>query len=122
MGKLFWMIAAGAAGYYGFRRLQRLERDIRHEVGREGEVQGSGAVDPEDSRPKTARKPKVAPPSLEEQITRRVTENPAILQTELYTVFPEENRRTLQEMLRKMEREGGLKRTKEGGTYRLFPA
>lgn len=130
MGWLMWVFALGVvvACYYGYRRLQALEREIRREIAGEGhgETPEGGEA---QSRVKAEAQPSAvpAPPSaegalaLKEQVLKRVQERPEMLQTELYALFPKENRRALQELLKKMDREGALLRTREGGTYRLHP-
>jgi len=120
MGKILWMIVAGAAGYLGYRKLQNMERGIRSEIARGGEGRTSAVADLKTPSGGTVMAGTQS--TLEERIVRRVTETPGILQTELYMLFPEENRRILQEALKTMAKEGGLKRKREGATFKLFPA
>ena len=54
------------------------------------------------------------------QILDKVCRIPGILQTELYSMFPDENRKNLQATLLQMDRDGKLRREREGSSYRLF--
>ncbi|WP_321531014.1 hypothetical protein [uncultured Desulfuromonas sp.] len=55
------------------------------------------------------------------RVLQRVMEQPGILQTEIYGLFPKENRKHLQATLLQLDKENVLRREKEGNTYRLFP-
>ncbi|MFN2257190.1 MAG: hypothetical protein ABR516_01780 [Desulfuromonadaceae bacterium] len=57
---------------------------------------------------------------LDAQIIDLVSRTPGILQTELYSSFPDEKRKTLQAVLLQMDRDGALQREREGSSYRLF--
>jgi hypothetical protein len=45
-----------------------------------------------------------------------------MLQTELYELFPGEERKQLQALLLKMDRNGVIRREKKENSYRVFPA
>jgi len=55
------------------------------------------------------------------RVLQRVMEQPGIMQTEIYGLFPKENRKHLQATLLQLDKENVLRREKEGNTYRLFP-
>ncbi|MCD6525479.1 MAG: hypothetical protein J7K75_00600, partial [Desulfuromonas sp.] len=55
------------------------------------------------------------------RVLQRVMEQPGIIQTEIYAMFPRENRKHLQATLLQLDKENVLKREKEGNTYRLYP-
>ncbi|OQY18759.1 MAG: hypothetical protein B6I36_06195 [Desulfobacteraceae bacterium 4572_35.1] len=55
------------------------------------------------------------------RVLHRVMENPGILQTEMYKLFPRENRKHLQTTLLQLDKDKVLLREKDGNTYRLFP-
>ena len=122
MGPIFWAFLAGigVAGYYGYRKLHAMEQELRREVAEEKweseEEEGESTGPPLTPQPETA-----GANALKERLLERVREQPGILQTDLYGLYPEENRRTLQELLRKLDREGRVARTKEKGSYRLYP-
>ena len=44
-----------------------------------------------------------------------------MLQTEIYKLFPHENRKHLQATLLQLDKEKVLRREKQGNSYRLFP-
>lgn len=126
MGVFLWALAVGVgyAGYRGYRKLQAIEEDLRQEVaggsllGKEAKTGGEVVEKPAVvTRPESVE----SPANLEARILRRVKEQPGILQTEIYGLFPGEKRRLLQEHLKGMDRAGVLKRVKEGGTYKLLP-
>jgi len=127
MGFGFLVVAGGlAAGcYYGYRKLQRVEQEIREEL----RAKGLAAEDepaPAPSKP-AVTPPRPAPPSpspapggsLEAQVVACLETSPGMLQTELYARFPESERKALQAVLLKMDKAGTLRRTKEKSTYRL---
>lgn len=60
------------------------------------------------------------PDALETQIVALVTRTPGILQTDIYSKFPHENRKNLQAVLLQMDKDGALRREREGSTYRIF--
>jgi len=127
------MVAAGAvaAGFYGYRRLQSIEKEIRSDitaVSANREAEGRAAE--ESVPPVAAVRREVAtekkPPSgtgfsLDDRLREAVRKEPGILQTSLYERFPEVKVRVLQQTLLKMDREGRLRRTSEGGSYALYP-
>lgn len=127
MGFGFFIVAAGAAAgcYYGYRKLQQIEADIREEL----RVKGLAPDQDESAAPPTTLKTvtkvatprvkKAEPASLEDQIISLVTANPGMLQTELYTHFSDSERKALQAELLKMDKAGSIKRSKEKSTYRL---
>jgi len=134
MGFGFFVVAGGlAAGcYYGYRKLQRVEMEIRDELRAKGL-----AADQDDAPPAAKEKPVTSKPvtpiqetsqksavegSLEERILAKVKENPGVFQTELYKQFPDGERKAVQAELLKMDKAGTLRRTKEKGTYRLESA
>jgi len=55
------------------------------------------------------------------RVLQRVMEQPGIMQTEIYGLFPKENRKHLQATLLQLDKEKVLRREKEGNSYRLFP-
>jgi len=59
---------------------------------------------------------------LHADIVALVARTPGMLQVEIYANFPNENRKSLQAVLLRMDRSGALKRVREGSSYRLFVA
>lgn len=128
MGLTFFVATAGlvVAGYFGYRKLQNIEDEIRSELESRDEHQKSEAGKAAELKP--SEKP--AAPSQAEEVPdeqpealmlERVRQSPGILQTEIYDAFASRGRKELQEMLLKMDREGRVRREKKGNTYRLFP-
>ena len=117
----FWtaMLAGTAAGFYGYRRLRQMEQDIRREIG-----QGTGGRRMAPAAPKpapaVATKAPPAAPSLQERLLQALKDRPGRLQTEFYPEFPQEDRRTLQDLLARMEQEGRIRRERERSTYRIY--
>ncbi|PLY07391.1 MAG: hypothetical protein C0624_03620 [Desulfuromonas sp.] len=130
MGFGWFVVVSGAAAgcYYGYRKLQRIEEEIREEISAKGlaadeEVSPAAKEQPGTPPPVTpnnnlAEKP-VAAGSMEERILAEVKAQPEILQTELYKKFADSERKALQAALLKMDKAGALKRAKEKSTYRL---
>jgi len=125
MGFGVMVVAAGVAAgcYWGYRRLLKIEDEIRVELEEKGLTAEEGPSEakgtpPEKLQPTT---PPATPAetSLEERILEKVRAHAGLLQTELYPHFPDGERKALQSALLKMDRAGVLKRTKEKGTYRL---
>lgn len=54
------------------------------------------------------------------RLVQRISQKPGLRQTELYRQFPRENRKNLQAALLQLDREGAIRRQKEGSSYRLF--
>ena len=125
MGFGFFVIAAGAAAgcYYGYRKLQQIEADIREELRGKGLAPDQGDSSPEQPPETPEKKPQPKPPtvrSLEDQILSLVRDKPGMLQTDLYGHFQESERKAVQAMLLKMHKAGVLKREKEKSTYKLL--
>jgi len=119
MGILFWafVVGAGTAGYLSYRKLRVMEDEIRSEVAA-GEPSGERRAETEEG----AFSPEASGSGdLEGRIRTLVAEEPGMLQTDLYSHLATERKRTLQDLLREMDRDGRLKRVREKGTYRLFP-
>lgn len=140
-----WILLVGViagALYYGYLRLQQIERELREEMAatarqktREQPLQGGGKPKPEPKpEPKPVKKGKgtkvkaspegggpSASATLKEQVVEVVAGNPGMKQVELYEGFPKENRRKLQQVLQSLAAEGRIRREPEKNSYRLFP-
>lgn len=123
----FWLAAAGgmAAGYGWFQWFQRsIDGKMRRDIGApvtpgvgQRPNQAASAAPP---APEATAAKSLSGTSLQtESILLAVREHPGILQTELYSRFPGESRRVLQDLLLQLDREGSLRREREGNTYRL---
>ena len=139
MGWIGWGVLAAvvAGGYWGYRRLNGLEEEIRREIEAEnapppeappakapppaGEAGGRSEPGAEVSR-QAPEGEGTAPLNLaEERLLRLIREQPGVLQTELYQRLPEIGRRLLQEQLLAMDKAGRVRRERERGTYRVYP-
>ena len=133
LGMLVLIAGAAAAGYYGVRRLKDIEREIRDESRPSPQSSPAVAVKvtevkpvvPKSAPPKAAARPKPAPAgpekSLEEKLLQKVNQNSGLLQTDLYDLFPDQDRKAMQALLLKMTKEGAISREKEKSTFRVFP-
>ncbi|NIQ93719.1 MAG: hypothetical protein GWN87_05560 [Desulfuromonadales bacterium] len=129
MGLTFFVATAGlvVAGYLGYRKLQKIEDEIREEVDARDtpkeETGGGGgtpaAAEPAD-RPEASRES--SGQSLEALLLDQISRQPGMLQTALYEAFADHDRKQLQSMLLKLDREGRVRREKKGSTYQLYPA
>ena len=129
MGFGFFVVvaAAVAGGYYGYRKLQQIEEDIRSEIAAKGLADDQPQAAPPSPKvePATASAETVAPAvekseaSLETQVLEVVRQSPGLLQTELYQRFASVERKTLQTTLLRMDKSGVLSREKAGSSYRL---
>ncbi|MGE4578810.1 MAG: hypothetical protein AB7F21_04665 [Desulfuromonadales bacterium] len=124
MGLGFTVFLAGvaAAGYLGVKKLKEIEREIRQEA------RSVAEPDQEKHPPDVQAEPEPVPLAaeteeglpLETRILQCLAGRQGMLQTELYSDFPEQDRKTMQGVLLEMDRGGLLRREKEGSTYRLF--
>jgi hypothetical protein len=127
------MVAAGAvvAGFYGYRRLQSIEKEIRSDITAASASRDVNRTAAEESVPPVAairrevaakmKRPSGTGSSLDDRLRGAVRKEPGILQTTLYERFPDIKGRVLQQTLLKMDREGKLRRTREKGSYALYP-
>ncbi len=121
------LIALIAAGYYVYRRLLEIEREIRAEQRALVDEDDSSSVEAEPAPAPAVQEASAGnetPNSgreLSEAILQRVEENPGLTQTELYANFPGKDRRDLQKILRELDQQGQLRREKKGTSYRLHP-
>lgn len=127
------MVAAGAVvvGFYGYRRLQLIEKEIRSDITASSANREVKRTAAEESVPPVeavrrevaakVKRPSGTGFSLVDRLRGAVRKEPGILQTTLYERFPEIKARVLQQTLLKMDREGKLRRTREKGSYALYP-
>jgi len=130
MGMTFFVATAGlvVAGYFGYRKLQKIEDEIREDLESRNESEGPGAVAGKTPEMKPAVKKEMpstvsegSKEEIEALVLEKIRQSPGILQTEIYDAFADRYRKELQGMLLKMDREGMLRREKKGSTYRVFP-
>lgn len=145
---MFWFIVVlliAGAGFYFYQKLMNIEREIRaeQEAGKAGSAapqpSAAGKTEPEPVREEEATGPPVVTPEVEkmaakatpvpdegmtteEEIVVAVTNLPGIKQTELYTSFPDIDKKKLQQMIKELADSGKLKREKQGSSYLLHPA
>jgi len=121
----FVVVAGTAAGcYYGYRKLQQVEADIRAELKAKGlDAEQEQTPPAAETKPTAVVKTAVEKPPVEQQLEGRILAQvkaaPGMLQTELYKQFSEDERKAVQAALLTMDKAGFLKRTKEKSTYRL---
>ncbi|MCA1796957.1 MAG: hypothetical protein LC645_05335 [Geobacteraceae bacterium] len=114
MGQIiFVLLVVGGLGYFFYRQMSA------------GPAQSDSAWAQDDNSEIAAGKTQIdtdadAQNVLDAQIIDLVSRTPGILQTELYSSFPDEKRKTLQAVLLQMDRDGALQREREGSSYRLF--
>jgi len=118
---LFLVVLILGGGWF-YRRLLDIEKEIRTEMAEEEAL----AEPPQESPPAEPELVQSPPPATgkmapQARVLEFVAETPGLLQTELYGRMPEMSRRNLQQLLRRMEDEGLLRREKERGSYRLYP-
>lgn len=135
MGWIGWGVVAAvaAAACWGYRQLRALEVQIRREIEEEN-APSPPPPSPSPPPPSSTLQVREAPEAREEKdersplnlaaerLLRLVRERPGMLQTEVYAQLPEIDRRFLQEQLRSLAQDGRVRREKERGTYRVFPA
>jgi hypothetical protein len=117
MGQVvFVLLVLGGLGYYFYRQMsgEAAQNDS-------GWAQAGGSEAEAESDPQKNTQPSQAE-TLDVRIVSMVSRSPGILQTDVYEHFPEENRKNLQAVLLQMDRDGALRREREGATYRLFVA
>jgi len=133
------ILLLGVGLWYVVRKLRELEAEIRRDIeeknrSSEEEDAGGEKVTPADNdqpnqqrdlTPKPdrtlAEKTEEGPTAIDLRVLALVAEFPGLLQTELYGRLPDLNRRELQQLLLKLDREGRIRREKQGGSYRVFP-
>lgn len=130
MGMTFFVATAGlvVAGYFGYRKLQKIEDEIREDLKSRNEIEATGAGIGKKPEMKPLEKKEMPSPvneaskeEIEALVLEKVRQSPGILQTEIYDAFADRYRKELQGMLLKMDREGLVRREKKGSTYQLFP-
>lgn len=122
-------LALFCAGYYFYKRLVTIEREIRATQQRKVDepelpkVSEAPAVEtPEVETPEVEQDAQLnAAENLLEDLLATVRETPGLAQLELYRHFADRDRRELQKMLRELDHQGRLRREKKGSSYRLFP-
>lgn len=129
MGVTFFVATAGlvVAGYFGYRKLQKIEDEIREDLESRDETETSEAGTGKTPEMKPVVKKEMPSPvneaskeEIEALVLEKVRQSPGILQTEIYDTFADRYRKELQGMLLKMDREGLVRREKKGSTYRVF--
>ncbi len=137
---MFWFIVlllVVGAGFYIYQKMMAIEREIRAEQEmEEGHVQVSQTTvdnseesssttifDSESSSaPVESESESGKATSLEDAILAEVIRQPGIKQTELYPLFADVNKKSLQQRVKVMTDRGGLRREKKGSSYLLYPA
>lgn len=117
MGQVvFVLLVLGGLGYYFYRQMsgEAAQNDS-------GWTQTENSATRVEAEPQKNIQPAQAE-ALDVRIVSMVSRSPGILQTDVYAHFPEENRKNLQAVLLQMDRDGALRREREGATYRLFVA
>ena len=133
---MFWfvlLLLLVGAGFYFYRKMMSIEREIRaeQEVEMASDTMAQEPVVVEDVASETAAAVvekkeeasagEIEPARVEEKVLAAIAKQPGIKQTELYTIFSAENKKQLQRVLKEMADNGQLKREKEGSSYLLFP-
>lgn len=107
---VFILLVIGGLGFYFYRQMNanKPKSNSIRVTGNQSNIQSQSNSDSPEPDP------------LNAEIVASVSRSPGILQTEIYTQFPDESRKTLQTVLLEMDRDGVLRREREGSTYRLF--
>lgn len=134
---MFWFIVlllVAGAGFYFYQKLMAIEREIRADQEAEllrDSAPGSDSpiVEEKPVAVETENEPTVAETpvmdrsmTLEDELLAAVKNLPGIKQTEVYSSFPDVDRKKLQQLLKEFEEKGLLRREKKGSSYSLFPA
>ncbi|HKJ04974.1 MAG TPA: hypothetical protein VJ974_05200 [Geopsychrobacteraceae bacterium] len=124
-----------AGGVYFYQKLLSIEREILQERAvpkpEAQSIPGDNVVEPEVAPPIFKEQVKLepavpddnvdGPTNLEDALIKVVTDLPGLLQTELYELFPGEERKRLQALLLQLDRKGVIRREKKKSSYRVFP-
>lgn len=125
---LFLVVVAG--GIYLYQRLLAIEQEIRQEqqaqtTEKSNEtpvVKVAPVVEPiKEGITSSEQEESDEPVSLEESLLTVINDLPGLLQTELYALFPDSERKKLQTLLLKLDRNGLIRREKKNSSYRVFP-
>lgn len=121
------LLALIGFGYYVYQRLIEVEKEIRadqralaEEVDTQSPVQSPSPV-PEPQEESIIKVAVAGTDDLTGRILGQVKEAPGLSQADLYGQFPDEDRRDLQKLLRKLDQQKQLRREKKGNSYRLYP-
>ncbi len=121
------------AGAWCYQWLRRVEEEIRSELGTgeassDEDVTGNGS--PEKNGTTVGKKVEEGAAGagdvagdgngLAGAVLAAVAAEPGVKQTALYGRFPGSSKKRLQDLLRRLEKEGRLTRERAGGTYRLY--
>lgn len=125
---LFLVVVAG--GIYLYQRLLAIEQEIRQEqqaqtTEKSNEtpvVKVAPVIEPiKEGITSSEQEESDEPVSLEESLLTVINDLPGLLQTELYALFPDRERKKLQTLLLKLDRNGLIRREKKNSSYRVFP-
>lgn len=125
---LFLVVVAG--GIYLYQRLLAIEQEIRQEqqaqtTEKSNEtpvVKVAPVIEPiKEGITSSEQEESDEPVSLEESLLTVINDLPGLLQTELYALFPDSERKKLQTLLLKLDRNGLIRREKKNSSYRVFP-
>lgn len=119
MGQIvFIVLVIGGLGYFFYRQMNANRPKSDSSKLQEGKT--AHATEGESNIQSQNNSDSIEPDPLNAQLVASVSRSPGILQTEIYTQFPEESRKNIQAALLEMDRDGVLRREREGSTYRLF--
>lgn len=134
---MFWFIVfllILGAGFYFYQKVMVIEREIRAEQEEERMAQADREMLDEDkvresaeetiSEPLTVIKKAGASQtadSFDVMLLQQISEQPGIKQTSLYPLYPDFDKKQLQQLLKEMTDAGKIKREKQGSSYLLFP-
>lgn len=118
---LLILLGVAVFGWLAFRELKMMETEILRDIA----AKSAAPEPPRDDRDMNESAMNVATPvtdlPLAGQLTRLITAQPGLVQTDLYSRMSGFNRKQIQQALLEMDRQGVIRREKLKGSYRIFP-
>lgn len=119
MGQIvFVLLVIGGLGYFFYRQMSA--GDVQSDSSWAPEKTSGTSTGVEANASVQSDTDDAEPEALDTRIVALVSRTPGILQTDIYAKFPDESRKSLQAVLLQMDKDGALRREREGPSYRLF--
>lgn len=135
---MFWfllLLVLLGGGFYFYQRMRAIEQEIRAEQVQEKERQQSKQETDSHRLPTASEENELSPfepltvaavgaegLGADNPVLVVIQGEPGIVQSELYSRFPEVNKKQLQQMIKRLADDGQIRRQPFKSSYQLFPA
>jgi len=118
---LLVLLGLAVFGWFAFRELKTMESEILRDIAAKNAAPEQPHDDSDMAEPVMNVVTPVTDLPLAEQLSRLISAQPGLVQTDLYARMSGFNRKQIQQALLEMDREGVIRREKLKGSYRIFP-